>query len=59
VQQLSTELIRMFQLQETKDRLTPLGVEITTKSATELRSVIAADLAKWRKVVADAGIRPE
>jgi tripartite-type tricarboxylate transporter receptor subunit TctC len=59
VQQLSTELIRMFQLQETKDRLTPLGVEITTKSATELRSVIAADLSKWRKVVADAGIRPE
>jgi tripartite-type tricarboxylate transporter receptor subunit TctC len=59
VQQLSTELIRIFQLQETKDRLTPLGVEITTKNATELRNVIAADLSKWRKVVADAGIRPE
>ena len=59
VQQLSTELVRVFQQQETKDRLTPLGVEITTKSAAELRSVIAADLAKWRKVVADAGIRPE
>jgi tripartite-type tricarboxylate transporter receptor subunit TctC len=59
VQQLSTELVRVFQQQETKDRLTPLGVEITTKSAPELRSVIAADLSKWRKVVADAGIRPE
>ena len=59
VQQLSTELVRVFEQQETKDRLTPLGVEITTKSAAELRSVIAADLAKWRKVVADAGIRPE
>jgi tripartite-type tricarboxylate transporter receptor subunit TctC len=59
VQQLSTELVRVFQQQETKDRLTPLGVEITTKSAPELRSIIAADLVKWRKVVADAGIRPE
>ena len=56
---LSTELVRVFQLPEIRDRLTPLGVEISTRGAAELREVVASDLAKWRKVVAEAGIRPE
>jgi tripartite-type tricarboxylate transporter receptor subunit TctC len=59
VGQLSTELVRVFQLPEIGDRLTPLGVEISTRGAAELREVVASDLAKWRKVIAEAGIRPE
>jgi tripartite-type tricarboxylate transporter receptor subunit TctC len=59
VGQLSTELVRVFHLPEIRDRLTPLGVEITTRGAAELREVVASDLAKWRKVSAAAGIRPE
>jgi tripartite-type tricarboxylate transporter receptor subunit TctC len=59
VAQLSGELLRVFQLAEIRDRLTPLGVEITTRSSAELQEVIAADLAKWRRVVAAAQIRPE
>jgi tripartite-type tricarboxylate transporter receptor subunit TctC len=57
--QLSAELVRVFQLPEIRDRLAPLGVEITTRGAAELREIVASDLAKWRKVVAEAGIRPE
>jgi tripartite-type tricarboxylate transporter receptor subunit TctC len=57
--QLSDELVRVFTLPEIKERLTPLAVEITTRTAAELRTVMSEDLAKWRKVVADAGIRPE
>ena len=59
IDQLSAELVRVFQLPEVKERLAPLGVEITTRNAAELRGVMASDLAKWRKVVADAGLRPE
>ena len=59
IDQLSAELVRVFQLPEVKERLAPLGIEITTRNAAELRGVMASDLAKWRKVVADAGLRPE
>jgi tripartite-type tricarboxylate transporter receptor subunit TctC len=57
--QLSTELVRVFHLPEIRERLTSLGVEITTRGAGELRDVVASDLAKWREVAAAAGIRPE
>ena len=59
VEQLSAELVRVFQLPDVKERLTPLGVEVTTRGAAELRTVVADDLAKWRAVVAQAGLRPE
>ena len=59
IEQLSAELVRVFQLAEVKDKLTPLGVELTTRNAAELRAVVAADLAKWRQVVAQAGLKPE
>lgn len=49
----------MFQLPEVKERLAPLGVEITTRDAAELRDIVASDLAKWRKVAAEAGLKPE
>ena len=59
VSQLSAELLRIFQLPEIRQRLEPAGVEITLQDAAQLRATMAADLAKWRKVVADANIRAE
>jgi tripartite-type tricarboxylate transporter receptor subunit TctC len=59
VGQLSAELLRIFHLPEIRDRLVPIGVEITTQNAAELRATVASDMAKWRKVVSDAGIKPE
>jgi tripartite-type tricarboxylate transporter receptor subunit TctC len=56
---LSGELQRAFQAADVREKLEPLGIEITTGSAQELRTTIAADLAKWGKVVAAAGIKPE
>ena len=57
--QLSAELQRIFRLTDVKLRLEPLDVELTPRGAAELRATLAADLAKWRKVVADAGLKPE
>ena len=59
VSQLSAELLSIFQLPEVRQRLEPAGVEITLQDSAALRATIAADLAKWRKVVADAKIRAE
>ena len=59
VQQLSAELQRIYHLADVKERLLPLGYEIATGSAEQLRSIIRSDLKKWAKVVKDAGIKPE
>ncbi len=59
IDQLSAELIRVFQVPEVKERLAPLEVEITTRDAAALRDIVASDLAKWRKVAAEAGLKPE
>jgi len=59
VQQLSVELQRIYHLPDVKERLLPLGYEIATGTAEQLRSVIRADIKKWAKVVKDAGIKPE
>ncbi len=59
IDQLSAELVRVFQLPEVKERLAPLEVEITTRDSAALRGIVASDLAKWRKVAADAGLKPE
>jgi len=59
VSQLSAELLRIFQLPEIRQRLEPAGVEITLQDSAALRATMASDLAKWRKVVADAKIRAE
>jgi tripartite-type tricarboxylate transporter receptor subunit TctC len=59
IAQLSAELIRIFRLPEVRDRLVPTGVEITVQDAAQLRATVASDMARWRKVVADAGLKPE
>ena len=59
VSQLATELVRIFRLPELSERLVPTGVEITLQDSAQLRATVASDLARWRKVAADAGLRPE
>jgi tripartite-type tricarboxylate transporter receptor subunit TctC len=42
-----------------KSRLLTLGVEPRPMSTAEFAKFIAAETAKWGKVVRDAGIKPE
>jgi tripartite-type tricarboxylate transporter receptor subunit TctC len=57
--QLSAELMRIFRLPEVRERLQPTDVEITIQDAAQLRATVASDMARWRKVVAVAGLKPE
>ena len=59
VSQLAAELARIFRLPEMSERLVPTGVEITLQDSAQLRATVASDLARWRKVAADAGLKPE
>ena len=59
VQQLSAELQHIFQQPDVQARLLPLGYEISTANAEQLRATVASDLDKWGKLVKTVGIQPE
>ena len=41
---------------ETKDRLNKIGLDVHTSTPEEMRTMVAEQIAKWKKVVADAHI---
>ena len=59
VQQLSAELQHIFQQPDVQARLLPLGYEISTANAEQLRATVASDLDKWGKLSKTVGIQPE
>lgn len=59
VSRLREESSRIIGQQETRERLAKSGLEVWVVAPEELPEIVRRDLARWRKVVADAGIRPE
>jgi tripartite-type tricarboxylate transporter receptor subunit TctC len=55
---LATEIQRAFNAPEVRERI-PQGVDLAPAGPNELAATMAADIAKWGKVVAAAGIKPE
>jgi tripartite-type tricarboxylate transporter receptor subunit TctC len=41
---------------EMRSRFTPLGLDISGASGPEVAAIIKADVAKWAKVIKEAGI---
>ena len=58
-QRLAGELLQLFSDAETRERLQPVGFELTPAPPERLRALIAADLEKWGRVVKAAGIKAE
>ena len=59
VQQMSAELQNIFQQPDVQARLLPLGYEISTANAEQLRATVAGDMDKWGKLAKTIGIKPE
>ena len=59
VQRLNTALIKALANPALVERLFALGAEVRPSSSEELGKFIREDLAKWKKVVEKAGIKPE
>ena len=59
VTQLNTELRKIIDSAETKAKLRTVGFEAFSSSPQELDEFVKVQLAKWGKMIKDAGIQPE
>jgi tripartite-type tricarboxylate transporter receptor subunit TctC len=59
VERLSSETARVMAMADVAERLANLGMQPATNTPDELAAHLKAEIAKWSKVVRDAGIRPE
>lgn len=56
VQRLVTEVHAALDLPATRERLRQVGMDVRPGSPEDMRTLIAGEVAKWKKVVADAHI---
>ena len=59
VQQLSVEMMRVLRLPDARERLISQGLEPVGDTPEQFGAFIKAEIAKWAKVVAASGARPE
>ena len=59
IKTLHTEIAQALQTQDVKDRFSALAINIANLDPQAFAKVIAADVRRWREVVATAGIRIE
>jgi len=56
---LNTELVRILNLQEVKDRFAGLGVEAVPSTQAQFAQTINSEIAKFAKLIKDVGIKIE
>jgi len=59
VDRVNAEIRKVLALPELKDRLVVLGAEIVASTPQEFGAFLKADIAKWGRLVKDAGIKVE
>lgn len=56
IERLNAEIQRALQLPEVRARIDTLGAETRGSTPQELRDRVAAELARWKKVISDSKI---
>ena len=59
ITRLNTELVRILQLNDVKERFANLGVEAKSSSPAEFSALIKSELARYAKLIKEIGITPE
>lgn len=59
VARLNAEIVRALKHPAVEQRLRANGSEAIGNSVQEMTGVVKNDLQKWRKIVTEAGIRPD
>jgi tripartite-type tricarboxylate transporter receptor subunit TctC len=57
IARLNTEINRVLETRDVKERLTAQGVEVAGSSSVELAAFIKNDAVRWAKLVKESGIR--
>lgn len=55
---INTDINRVLEIPEVKERLSALGFEIQGGTPREFRELVASDARKYQRVIKDAGIQP-
>ncbi len=59
LQRLNTEIVKILQSPEVKDRFLKQGVEVQTSTPEQFDAFVRSEVARWAKVIKDAGIRAD
>ena len=59
ISKLEATLLQIMQTQEIKDHFAAIGAEPLTSTPAEFGRFIASELAKWSRVIREAGVRIE
>jgi tripartite-type tricarboxylate transporter receptor subunit TctC len=59
VTRLNQEIVKVMQTDDTRSRLSADGSEVKTSTPEELEKTIVSEIAKWKKVIRQAGIKEE
>jgi tripartite-type tricarboxylate transporter receptor subunit TctC len=59
IDKLRSEIVKALDSADVRERFTTLAVEPRSNTPDQFRALIESDLARWAKVVRDAGIKPE
>jgi hypothetical protein len=59
VQKLNREIVRVLNREEVRDLLANGGIEVVGSTPAQLGSAVKSEVAKWGKLIKDAGIRSE
>ena len=56
---INAEVNRIMQLPEVKEKMAGIGVEVANLSPSQFHDILLKDTAKYTKLIADLGIKPE
>jgi len=57
IKKVQAELIKVLALPDVKERMFSLGMEVAGSTPEQLGALVKSDIAKWGKVIKDAGVR--
>ena len=59
IQRLNVEIVKILQSPEVKDRFLKQGVDVQTGTPEQFDALVKSEVARWAKVIKDAGIRAD
>jgi tripartite-type tricarboxylate transporter receptor subunit TctC len=59
VQRLNAEIVKILQSPEVKERFLKQGVDVQTGTPEQFDAFVKSEVARWAKVIKDAGIRAD